>query len=106
MLAVETDGGGHGHPEQTAKDRIRDAYLAREGVKMVRIWNSHLMDNVDGILHRIGETAGVAAPAPWPEGSPHPGPLPGGEGEKEGSPHPSPLPGEKEGIPLPGRGRR
>ena len=41
-LNIELDGGGHGAPEQRAKDAVRDAWLATQGVKVLRFWNHRL----------------------------------------------------------------
>src|SRR5207244_3704983 len=41
-VGVESDGFQHGFPEQQAHDRVRDAYLAAQGIVPKRIWNSHL----------------------------------------------------------------
>ena len=41
-VAVESDGFGHGHPAARKQDQERDAYLARKGILVKRIWNSQL----------------------------------------------------------------
>ena len=41
-LVLETDGGGHGHPVKQKQDAERDAFLAKHGLLVKRIWNSQL----------------------------------------------------------------
>src|SRR5690242_4025964 len=38
-LAVELDGGGHGFPDQCARDEKRNQFLAEQGIKVLRFWN-------------------------------------------------------------------
>lgn len=53
-LIVEADGGGHG---DSATDALRDAWLARHGFIVLRLWNSDILDNLPGVLTRIAERA-------------------------------------------------
>jgi very-short-patch-repair endonuclease len=46
-LIVELDGGQH---SENNGDRIRDAFLAAEGYKVLRFWNNDVMTNRDGVL--------------------------------------------------------
>lgn len=46
-LIVELDGGQH---SENNGDRIRDAFLAAEGYKVLRFWNIDVMTNRDGVL--------------------------------------------------------
>src|SRR6266516_7388543 len=41
-LAVELDGGGHGFPDQRARDEKRKQFLAGCGIKVLRFWNHQL----------------------------------------------------------------
>ncbi len=74
MLVIEVDGGQH---SGSARDARRDAWLAREGYRVLRFWNHEVMGNLDGVLHRIGEAvANTPPPHPSPargEGAPQPG---------------------------------
>jgi very-short-patch-repair endonuclease len=68
-LVIELDGGQHA---ASGHDRKRDAYLRRQGFRVLRIWNDDLFNNEEGvatvILHAL-------------EAPPHPNPSPaGGEG--------------------------
>ena len=38
-LAAELDGGGHGFPDQRARDEKRNQFLASQGIKVLRFWN-------------------------------------------------------------------
>lgn len=61
-LVIELDGGGHGETLQEEKDRARDRYLAQRGYRVMRIWNSDLDQNLEGVLESIlGE---VSSPSP------------------------------------------
>lgn len=71
-LIVEIDGDTH-TPE---KDAARDAWFAARGYETLRIPNSDVYDNVDGVmetilarLHFIEQTQRLPRPAP-----PHPSP--------------------------------
>jgi very-short-patch-repair endonuclease len=46
-LIVELDGGQH---SENNRDRMRDAFLAAEGYKVLRFWNNDVMTNRDGVL--------------------------------------------------------
>lgn len=61
-LVIEVDGGQH---SGSARDARRDAWLAREGYRVLRFWNHEVMGNLDGVLHRIGEAV-ANAPPPHP----------------------------------------
>jgi very-short-patch-repair endonuclease len=48
-LVIEVDGGQHA---DSASDQIRDAYLAAEGYRVLRFWNSDVT-NLNGVLETI-----------------------------------------------------
>jgi very-short-patch-repair endonuclease len=50
-LAIELDGGQH--LEQSEYDSQRTAYLESQGYKVIRFWNSQVMDDMDGVIHAI-----------------------------------------------------
>jgi very-short-patch-repair endonuclease len=56
-LIVELDGSQHAG---SAADRRRDAYLAHEGWRVLRVWNDEVVENPNAVLFRIGEAVGVA----------------------------------------------
>ena len=49
-LIIEVDGGQHAESES---DKVRDAYLASEGYRVLRFWNSDVLGNIDGVLQTI-----------------------------------------------------
>ncbi len=70
-LVVEVDGDTHGDPRV---DATRTAWLGRQGLRVVRFWNSAVAESLDGVLLQLAEVCGVLTPPP--------GPLPQGAGEK------------------------
>lgn len=52
-VEVEADGDTHATPEGQASDRERDAYLAANGVLVLRFWNSEVSNEEDAVLDRI-----------------------------------------------------
>ena len=75
-LAIEMDGRQHGELKAQAHDAKRDMYLKMHGIRIKRIWNFQLRENLDGVLAGIRMTL---------------------EGIME-SPHPAPLPRERESV--------
>ena len=49
-IVVEVDGRQHA---DSNTDRIRDAYLRREGYQVLRFWNNDVLSNRDGVLETI-----------------------------------------------------
>ncbi|MEJ8571760.1 endonuclease domain-containing protein [Microbaculum marinum] len=49
-LVIEIDGGQHA---DNARDRARDAWLAAQGFRVVRLWNSDVLSNTDGCCQVI-----------------------------------------------------
>jgi very-short-patch-repair endonuclease len=113
-LAVELDGGGHGFPDQRAKDEKRNRFLAEQGIQVLRFWNHQLRGELEAVrfeiwhalMERTGRKDEVAGYLPKPAPSPQPSP-PMGERESErrtGEGHknvrddsPRPLGGEDQG---------
>ncbi|HZW17160.1 MAG TPA: endonuclease domain-containing protein [Brevundimonas sp.] len=74
-LAVEVDGRIHDDPLQMAHDRRRTAWLARQGIRVIRIAALSVRDELDGVLSFIDRVvqerkseacAGVARAVPLP----------------------------------------
>src|SRR5436190_3535265 len=87
-LGVELDGGGHGFPDQRAKDEKRNRFLAEQGIKVLRFWNHQLRGELEAVrfeiwhalMERTGRTEEIAGYLPKSGPSPpHPPPL-GGRG--------------------------
>ena len=52
-LVIEADGGQH---SESQTDKVRDAYLRSQGFYVLRIWNSDILTNPDGVHRLITET--------------------------------------------------
>jgi len=59
-LVIELDGGQHLDSEA---DRIRDAWLRKQGFEVLRFWNNDVLENTSAVLERIDE---MTAPSPPP----------------------------------------
>lgn len=69
-LAVELDGDVHGTPARKSSDEVRGAYLTRQGIRVLRVWNVELVENQEGVMQLLfEELQGRRA-------NPHPDPLP------------------------------
>ncbi len=75
-LIIEVDGGHHDEDTQDEYDRKRTAYLERCGYRVLRFWNTEVLGELEGVLETIAEEI---------IGSPHPDPLPAGEGTLQGA---------------------
>ena len=63
-VVIELDGGGHGEDLQKERDGRRDEFLAQQGWQVMRIWNSDIDENLEGVMDEIGQL--VASPSPQP----------------------------------------
>ena len=61
-LVVEVDGGQHN--ERSDYDATRDRHLAARGFRVLRVWNSDVMGNLDGVAESILDAAAAAQPHP------------------------------------------
>jgi len=55
-LIVEVDGGQHYVVEGKRKDRIRDNYLAKAGLKVLRFSDREIFENIDGVIWAVWES--------------------------------------------------
>lgn len=62
-LAVEADGGQHNGSE---RDRVRDAFLAANGLRVLRFWNDDILKSTESVLEAIRLAAGEAPSPPTP----------------------------------------
>ena len=53
QIVVELDGSQHGLAENRRRDAARDALLRREGYRVLRFWNSEVIENLDGVIETI-----------------------------------------------------
>lgn len=60
-LIVEVDGATHWTPEELAHDERRTKYLEQEGWTVLRVTNSDVYENMDGVWRAIA--ARLAPPA-------------------------------------------
>ena len=72
-LVVEIDGDTHARQEGYEAERTR--YLEDQGYIVIRFSNLEVMDNMDGVLTRLGEVVAGLQGSPPP-----PTPSPKGEG--------------------------
>ena len=56
-LVIEVDGSQHGFDAQILRDQRRTEWLEREGYRVVRYWSNEVMNNSDGVVAMIMETA-------------------------------------------------
>ena len=61
-LVIEIDGGQHA--DAARSDSIRDAWLAREGFRILRFWNNEVLENTEGVMQEI--LLSLQAPSPQP----------------------------------------
>lgn len=71
-LIIELDGGQHS--EQQEQDNQRTRYLQALGYRVLRFWNHEVLGDLEAVLEAIRIAIVVR--------SPHPIPLPEGEGER------------------------
>jgi very-short-patch-repair endonuclease len=56
-LAVELDGSQHGEADNASRDRLRDAWLASQGITVLRVWNGEVLRNLEGVWETIRHEA-------------------------------------------------
>ncbi|MHC1784413.1 MAG: endonuclease domain-containing protein [Anaerolineaceae bacterium] len=54
-LVIEVDGDTHCTPEQMAYDAARTAWLEEQGMRVARITNIDVMENLDAVLEWIAK---------------------------------------------------
>lgn len=55
-LVIEVDGSRHNQLEGQLQDEARTAYLAREGFRVIRVWNNDVMGRMDAVLAFIRQS--------------------------------------------------
>ena len=95
-LSIELDGGQHNTSEGRRYDETRTQEIASQGIRELRFWNYEVLQETESVLEAIWnalheQTGGHRLP-----GHPHPGPLPGEEGEKRDSNGKRPMNAERE----------
>ncbi len=54
-LIVEIDGDQHGRDDVIAADNARTTFLEQQGYRVIRFWNTDVLQNLDGVLQVLGE---------------------------------------------------
>ena len=62
-VVVELDGGQHNAAPSV--DQARDAWLATQGLRVLRFWNPEVMQNLEGVLETILDAL-ASTPPPTP----------------------------------------
>lgn len=63
-LCIELDVGQHSKPEAKGYDKERTEYLNSLRIKVIRFWNSEVIENLEGILEVIQKTCKSAMSEP------------------------------------------
>ncbi|HUH83072.1 MAG TPA: endonuclease domain-containing protein [Stellaceae bacterium] len=63
-LVIELDGGQHADRQEA--DALRTAELARHGYRVIRFWNSDVLENIEGVLETILHELESPPPHPNP----------------------------------------
>jgi len=61
-LVIELDGGGHGVTEKAKDDQHRSQELRGLGFRVLRIWNTDVLQNPEGVLKTISEALSTPSP--------------------------------------------
>jgi very-short-patch-repair endonuclease len=54
-LIIEVDGGQHYEDEGSKRDKVRDDYITKLGMKILRVSDREVLKNIKGVLERIYE---------------------------------------------------
>jgi very-short-patch-repair endonuclease len=71
-LVLEIDGDSHNRGNQPDRDAERDAYLSRNGFKVLRIPAVDVLSDLDAVLGHIVASAGGDSPLHQPAAGPPP----------------------------------
>ena len=72
-LAVEVDGEAHGRGDRPERDALRDAWLAAQGVRVVRVRAVDVLDDLDAVvLHIVSAVPAARYPSTSFAGPPPP----------------------------------
>ena len=52
-IQQEVDGDVHGEPAQAEKDRTREEYLSRLGLRVIRYTNDEVLNNLEGVMEDL-----------------------------------------------------
>ncbi len=106
-LIIEIDGRSHQSPEAASADRQRSAYLAGQGLRVIRFTNDEILRSLDGVVKSIMRE--IDSPGSFQRSAPLPYPSPRGRGESGERQEPTERPrhesGDDEVPPPSGRGK-
>jgi very-short-patch-repair endonuclease len=57
QLVIEVDGEVHGTPDQVVRDEERTAWLTERGIRVLRVKNEEVLNNLEGVLRQIAGEA-------------------------------------------------
>ena len=63
-LVIELDGGQHA--ERSKYERDRTAWLREQGFRVLRFWNTDVLNNLDGVMTVIAQACSGEPPLPNP----------------------------------------
>jgi len=55
-LIIEIDGGHHFESTKNENDHARTEYLVSKGYRVIRFWNTDIMQNIEGVIDEILNT--------------------------------------------------
>ena len=61
-LIIEADGGHHNEEPVKITDEQRTKYLESRGFRVIRFWNSDVLENMDGVFLKIKEVLDEVRP--------------------------------------------
>jgi very-short-patch-repair endonuclease len=73
-LAIEVDGEAHGRGNRPERDQARDAWLAAQGVNVLRVRAVDVLADVESVVLHIMDIARVELPLHQPSAGPPPPP--------------------------------
>ena len=70
-LIIELDGSGHLEEKQVKHDKIRDEFLKNAGFDVIRIYNTDVYSNIEGVIDYIllNIEGNPSPPTPLPQGA-------------------------------------
>ena len=58
-LAIEIDGSQHADIHGQGRDVQRDGYLKELNIRVIRFWNTDVLQNIEGVVQRLREELGI-----------------------------------------------
>ncbi|WP_425584658.1 DNA mismatch repair protein MutS [Viridibacterium curvum] len=67
-LAIELDGGQHNEAQGRTHDEVRSAFLAGQGISVLRFWNNDVLQQSEAVLTAIFNAVTTPSPQPLSQG--------------------------------------